>query len=74
MLYNILFFLYLDARTEDGIATVTAKIWYVSDFHGKYTKKTWNRKDRTITEIEQFETIPKDIRNSWAEDTPHNRA
>ena len=73
-------------RADEEIATVTAKIWYVSDFHGKYTDKTYAKVDencedtrskpcdRIITKINQFETIDQDIINSWSEDTPHNRA
>ena len=73
-------------RTDDDIATVTAKIWYVSDFHGKYTQPTYAKVDescvdnpptycdRVISEVQYFETIPEDVRNTWDEDTPHNRA
>ena len=73
-------------RTDDDIATVTAKIWYVSDFHGKYTQPTYAKVDescvdnpptycdRVISEVQYFETIPEDVRNSWEKDTPHNRA
>ena len=78
----------LEARSDDEIVTVTAKIWYVSDFHGKYTSATYEKVDencvdnpttsewcdRVITSHVQTETIPDDIRNSWDEDTPHNRA
>ena len=77
-----------ETRSDDEIVTVTAKIWYVSDFHGKYTKPTYAKIDETcednpsanelcdriITSHQQFETIPEEIRNSWDEDTPHNRA
>ena len=68
--------------------TVTAKIWYVSDFHGKWAKNTYAKVDETcvdkprnkckrtsqITNTELRESIPKDVRNSWSVDTPHNRA
>ena len=67
---------------------MTAKIWYVSDFHGKYTRPTYQKIDencqdnpnadewcdRIITSHEQIEQIPAEIRNSWDEDTPKNRA
>ena len=76
----------LEERTDDEIVTVTAKIWHVSDFHGKYTQSTYAKVDescvdnppeyceRTISGVELFETIPEDVRNSWSADTPHNRA
>ena len=82
------FGLILDLKDRDDgeIVTVTAKIWYVSDFHGKYTDPTYEKVenscvdnppeycDRYIASVEQYETIPEDIRNTWDEDTPHNRA
>ena len=75
-------------RTDKEIATVTAKIWYVSDFHGKYTNiKKYDKVDencvdsntniceRVIAEVEHIEMIPEEVRNSWRDgDTPHNRA
>ena len=75
-------------RTDKEIATVTAKIWYVSDFHGKYTNiKRYDKVDgncvdsknniceRVIAEVEHIEMIPEEVRNSWRDgDTPHNRA
>jgi hypothetical protein len=76
----------LEDRSDDEIVTVTAKIWYVSDFHGKYTSATYDKVDencvdnppeyceRVIASHNQYETIPEDIINSWDEDTPHNRA
>ena len=30
--------------------------------------------ERNITGYELYETVPEEIRNSWDEDTPHNRA
>ena len=80
--------LLLEGRSDDEIVTVTAKIWYVSDFHGKYTRTTYQKVDencqdnpnadewcdRIITSHEQIEQIPAEIRNSWDADTPQNRA
>ena len=71
----------------DEIVTVTAKIWHVSDFNGKYTRPTFKQVDencvdnppeycdRIIESEFSLETIPDDIINSWTDgDTPHNRA
>ena len=83
-----IFSLPLVDRTDKEIATVTAKIWYVSDFHGKYTNiKKYDKVDencvdsntniceRVIAEVEHIEMIPEEVRNSWHDgDTPHNRA
>ena len=71
---------------EDQIVTVAAKIWYVSDFHGKYTQIKKEQVDPdcvdnppdycawNITGYELYETIPEEVINSWDDDTPHNRA
>ena len=71
---------------EEEIVTITAKIWYVSDFHGKNTQITSDKVDpdcvdnppdqceRKMTGYEERETIPEEVRNSWDKDTPHNRA
>merc|ERR1712136_234650 len=75
-------------QDNDVTVTVTAKIWYVSDFDGKYTKTNDQKIDencvdnkaakeyceRKIINQTQYETIPEEIRNSWDKDTPHNRA
>ena len=67
---------------------MTAKIWYVSDFHGKYTQATYEKVDancednpsaddwcdRIITSENLIEQTPQEIIDSWDEDTPHNRA
>ena len=52
----------------DGVVSITAKFWYVSDFHGNnYIQYLsgggrWN------------DTIPETIKKCWKKDTPHNRA
>ena len=77
---------YLLPFVENEVSTITAKIWYVSDFHAKLTRTMSEQVDpdcvdnptghceRYKTGFELQETIPEDVINSWKEDTPHNRA
>ena len=68
--------------------TVTAKIWFVSDFNGKYSSRKLAKVDQNCKDVseggdtrcdlsltyEYSEIIPESVRDSWDEDTPKNRA
>ena len=58
-------FFHVESRSNDEIVTVTAKIWYVSDFHGKYTQATYekvdaNCEDKSIPGVTNLEEITEE--------------
>ena len=53
--------------TEE-VVFITAKFWYVSDFHGNNYIQYFSGGGRWN------DTIPEKIKKSWKKDTPHNRA
>ena len=53
--------------TEE-VVFITAKFWYVSDFHGNNYIQYFSGGGRWN------DTIPQTIKKSWKKDTPHNRA
>ena len=52
----------------DEVVSITAKFWYVSDFHGNNYIQYFSGGGRWN------DTIPETIKKSWKKDTPHNRA
>ena len=52
----------------DEVVFITAKFWYVSDFHGNNYIQYFSGGGRWN------DTIPEKTKRSWKKDTPHNRA
>ena len=78
-----------DDRSDDEIVTVTAKIWYVSDYLGKYRETLGYQKvnencvddedadewcNRIITKAKDYEMFSEAKRNAWGGDSPNIRA